>query len=404
MKSATMRVTLPDICEVVTDGTHDSPRLLPSGIPFIKGKHISSGRIDFEDCDYISEEDHAKCVRRVKPQSGDVLFSNIGSVGDAARVTDDIEFSIKNLALFRPDRAKVDPLYFYYLVVSPFFRGHFLNVRSGSAQPFISLENFRSLKFPCLTNRTLQERIGRILSAYDDLIENNRRRIQLLEQAARLLYKEWFVHLRFPGHEHVKIKNGVPEGWEKGIVADFFDTTSGGTPSRENPDFFAGDINWVKTQELNEDFIFETEEKITEEAVKKSSTKLFPENTLLVSIYGGTNIGRTGILAVPATSNQACVALFPRHPSANHIFAQLFFQSIRDSLIGVAQGAAQTNISQQTLRKVTMVISPEATMRHFLEFAEPIYEQLKNLKKQNMGIAKARDLLVPRLMHGEVSV
>ena len=206
---------LPDICTLVTDGTHDSPKIQPSGVPFIKGKHISSGRIDFETCDFIAEEDHTKCVKRVKPQVDDVLFANIGSVGDVARVTDEREFSIKNVALFRPDPSKVDPTYFYYLVVSSSFRGVFLNARSGAAQPFISLEAFRSHRFPFNPDKAQQHKTGIILSAYDDMIENNRRRMALLEEAARQLYREWFVRLRFPGHEHTRITDGVPDGWEK---------------------------------------------------------------------------------------------------------------------------------------------------------------------------------------------
>jgi len=251
---------------------------------------------------------------------------------------------------------------------------------------------------------SVQDRIVSILSTYDDLIENNRRRIQLLEQAARLLYREWFVRLRFPGHEHATITDGVPEGWENGTVADFFDTTSGGTPSRKRPEFFEGDTNWVKTQELNEDFIFETEEKITTEALSKSSAKLFPSGTLLVSIYAGTNIGRTGILEMPSASNQACVALFPRHPFSNFIFAQLFFQNIRETLIGIAQGSAQTNISQQILRKVPMLMPSKTLMQNFLAALAPVYDQLKNLKLQNMRFEESRDLLLPRLMNGEVTV
>lgn len=273
----------------------------------------------------------------------------------------------------------------------------------GAAQNNLNAAQVKAFKIPC-PPLAVQNAIGDILSAYDDLIENNRRRIQLLEQAARLLYKEWFVHLRFPGHEHVKIVDGVPEGWGIGTVADFFDTTSGGTPSRKRSEFFEGDINWVKTQELNEDFIFETGEKITTEALSKSSAKLFPSETLLVSIYGGTNIGRTAILAIPSASNQACVALFPRHPSSNFIFAQLFFQINRESLIGIAQGAAQTNISQQTLRKVSMVMPSKALMQNFLVTLIPVYDQLKNLKLQNMKLEESRDLLLPRLMNGEVAV
>ena len=132
--------------------------------------------------------------------------------------------------------------------------------------------------------------------------------------------------------------------------------------------------------------------------------KLFPSETLLVSIYGGTNIGRTAILAMPSASNQACVALFPRHPSSNFIFAQLFFQINRESLIGIAQGAAQTNISQQTLRKVSMIMPSKALMQNFLATLAPVYDQLKNLKLENMRLEESRDLLLPRLMNGEVAV
>ena len=153
MSAVTIKVSLPEICELVTDGTHDSPKLQPSGVPFIKGKHISSGRIDFEACDFITEQDHLKCIQRVKPRTNDVLFSNIGSVGDVARVSDNIEFRIKNVALFRPSPEKVDPLFFYYFVRSSYFREHFLNVRSGSAQPFISLESFRTIQFNCFTGQ-----------------------------------------------------------------------------------------------------------------------------------------------------------------------------------------------------------------------------------------------------------
>ena len=104
------------LCGLITDGTHDSPKLQTSGIPFIKGKHISSGEIDFNNCDHITEQDHIKCIQRVKPQKYDVLLANIGSVGDVALVKDDREFSIKNVALLRPNEHKISQLYFYYLV------------------------------------------------------------------------------------------------------------------------------------------------------------------------------------------------------------------------------------------------------------------------------------------------
>jgi type I restriction enzyme, S subunit len=209
---------MEQVCELVTDGTHDSPRLQKEGVPFIKGKHISGGTIDFSICDFISETDHEEACKRVKPQRGDILFSNIGSVGDTAVVKDDREFSIKNVALFRPDRRKVDQNYFYYLVLSSEFRSNVMNVRSGSAQPFISLANLRSFEVTYHEDHNVQRRIAGILSAYDELIENNQRRIKILEEMARSLYREWFVHFRFPGHDKVKMVPSplgpIPQGWE----------------------------------------------------------------------------------------------------------------------------------------------------------------------------------------------
>jgi type I restriction enzyme S subunit len=108
------KITLEDLCALVTDGTHDSPKLQSEGVPFIKGKHISSGFIDFDNCDYITYDDHLKVIARSNPEKGDTLLSNIGSVGDAAFVNVDFEFSIKNVALLKPDPAKVEPRYLYY--------------------------------------------------------------------------------------------------------------------------------------------------------------------------------------------------------------------------------------------------------------------------------------------------
>ena len=125
----------------------------------------------------------------------------------------------------------------------------------GAAQPLLTQGILKVIRTR-VAHQRIQSTIASILSSYDDMIENNRRRIQLLEQAARLLYKEWFVHLRFPGHKHTKIIDGVPVGWVEGVVADFYTSASGGTPSRKVPDFYSGEIPWVKTQELTSNFYF----------------------------------------------------------------------------------------------------------------------------------------------------
>ncbi len=241
-----------------------------------------------------------------------------------------------------------------------------------------------------------------MLSAYDDLIENNRRRMALLEESARLLYREWFVRLRFPGHEHTPIVNGLPEGWTKGCVSDFYDTASGGTPSRTNPDFFTGDTLWAKTQELMNGFVIDTEEKITEDALRQSAAKVFPDRTLLVAMYGAT-IGQVGILANPAASNQACCAILPRDERANYIHAFLFFRENKEKLIGLSQGAAQNNINQQIIRAYPMTMPTRRLAKIFYASLSPVFEQWLVTQGMNEKLKAARDLLLPRLM-SEIAV
>ncbi|CBL43984.1 Type I restriction-modification system specificity subunit [gamma proteobacterium HdN1] len=276
------------------------------------------------------------------------------------------------------------------------------SLSKGAAQNNLNAAQVKSFNIP-KPPKKVQEKIGDILSSYDDLIENNRRRIQLLEESARLLYQEWFVHLRFPGHEQVKIIDGVPEGWSSGVLSDFFETSSGGTPSRKIPEFYAGDIPWVKTQELNDSYIFNTSEKISEEAIIKSSAKLFPAGTVLIAMYGAT-IGETGVLAISAASNQACCALFPKNKELTTEFTHLFAMNSKQGLINLSQGAAQNNISQQIIRNFPFVLPSELILKEFNDVVSNIYNQKFNLERQNISLLKARDLLLPKLMSGELTV
>nr|WP_321483692.1 restriction endonuclease subunit S [uncultured Cohaesibacter sp.] len=261
------------------------------------------------------------------------------------------------------------------------------------------LSNFPIL----LPDLPTQERIAGVLSAYDDLIENNRRRIALLEQAARLLYREWFVHFRFPGHETTKFVDGLPEGWSVGEISDLFNTSSGGTPSRKIESFYGGTINWLKTQELQNCFIFETDEQITDEAIKRSAAKVFPENTVVVAMYGAT-IGQLGILAEPSSTNQACCALLPKRDTSDYLYCYCVMEHSARALKDRGQGAAQNNVSQQVIKAMEVTIPSAEILDEFNSKVEGIFQQRKNLQRQIRKLAKARDLLLPRLMDGRIPV
>lgn len=399
MITTAIKVTLPQICELVTDGTHDSPKLQTAGIPFIKGKHISSGRIDFANCDYITEQDHSKCVRRVKPKTNDVLFSNIGSVGDAARVTDDVEFSIKNVALFRPDDRVIDPVYFYYLVISPYFRGHFLNVISGSAQPFISLESFRSLEFTYLANRAIQNRVGQQLSAYDDLLENNARRIKLLEESARLLYEEWFVRLRFPGHEHTPIHNALPKGWQPKVLCDLCQTVRETVhPNELEPDTPYIGLEHIPRRSITLGTWGRAEDVDSTKHRFRAGDILFGK----IRAY----FHKVGITLTDGIASSDAIVI---RPESEDLLPLVLMTTSSDHFVRTAaqtarEGSKMPRADWKLMQQFSVPLPPTPVLKAFNDFVTPILRQLKAVTFANQKLQQARDLLLPRLMNGEIMV
>lgn len=359
-------------------------------------------RSDFtDDLLYLNEREyHFLAKSKVKPY--DIIMNKIANAGSIYLMPDlnrPVSLAM-NLFLLRFDERVHQRFIFYLMKINEPYIKTFAN---GSATKTITKQAVRNLIFK-IPPLPIQRKIASILSAYDDLIENNLKRIALLEKFNKLLYEEWFVRLRFPGHEHTKIVDEMPEGWESGLIEDFYETSSGGTPNRTKPDFYSGDINWIKTQELDGKFIFESEERITEEAIRKSSAKVFPAQTVIVSIYGGTNIGRTGILVNPASTNQACCALFPKQEWVCPYYTLLKFQNMRSFLINLSQGAAQTNISQQVIKGLKAVMPTKSLTQNFSDAVTPAFEQIKNLQQQNQKLKQARDILLPKLINGQIAV
>ncbi|AKB84508.1 restriction endonuclease subunit S [Methanococcoides methylutens] len=395
-------VSLADIAESTRYGYTASASNKKVGPKFLRITDIVPLNIDWDSVPYCKIEE--KDISKFSLQPGDIVIARTGATVGYAKLIREDEQSVfaSYLVRIRIDPKKADPGYVGRVVESNIYKRFVLSRVSGAAQPNANAKVLSSFQFP-IPDMSTQHRIVSILSAYENLIKNNQRRIELLEQSARLLYREWFVNLRFPGHEHVKVMDGVPEGWDNGCVSDFYDTSSGGTPSRKNPDFFTGEIKWVKTQELLNRFITDTEEKITQEAIKKSSAKLFPEKTVLVAMYGAT-IGQVGIIASPAASNQACCAIMAKDPRASFMHSFLFFLENKQTLVGLSMGAAQNNINQQIIRSFPMLMPPSQLIYIFNDALTPVFDQWLNLYIQNQKLQEARDILLPKLMSGEIIV
>lgn len=372
---------------------------------FLNTGNVTADGFRFSDCQFITEKKDG-LLQKGKLSRSDIVMTTRGTIGNVGYYNNSIPYEHlrinSGMVIFRADKQKLLPSFLYLFLRSSGFKRQVQVLRSGTAQPQLPIRDIKTIEIRLPEIKT-QRRIAHFISTYDGLIENNRRRIKLLEEIAREFYKEWFVRFRFPGHQHVKVKNGVPEGWSEGVIADFYQTSSGGTPSRKRPEYYTGNIIWVKTQELQNSYIFETNEKITDEAISNSSAKLFPKYTVLVAMYGAT-IGQAGILAVPGCSNQACCALVPRVDSANYIYAFLFILENRAGLVNLGQGAAQNNISQEIIKNYPMIFPSSKFMTKFIENLSPIFQQIENLVTQIMQLEKARDFLLPKLIRGEIAV
>lgn len=293
--------------------------------------------------------------------------------------------------------------FLYWLLRTPAYQRRIANTCNGVNVKHTSPERIYSYKF-LLPNKSTQTRIADILSSYDDLIENNNRRIQLLEQTAQELYKEWFVRFRFPGHENTKFENGLPEGWERNKIQKYYHTCSGGTPSRNKPEYFENGIYpWVKTGEIKDCVIIDTEEHITQEAINNSSAKVLSARSVAMAMYG-VNIGLLAYFDREMTCNQACCVFSDKRNFSSKHYLYYYLKSIREYLLLISFGAAQQNLSQDLIKKIKITTPAERVVQDFEERIDEVYDNIRILLIKNQNLVAQRDLLLPRLMSGKMEV
>lgn len=272
-----------------------------------------------------------------------------------------------------------------------------------AAQPGLSVTKLARLRIE-MPDKKYQDKIASLLSVYDGLISINEKRIKTLEQMAENLYKEWFVRFRFPGYENAEFENGIPKGWLRGKIETYYDTTSGGTPSRNNEEFYInGIIPWVKTGEIKDSIILDTEEHITEFAINKSSAKILPKGCVIMAMYG-VNIGMLSYLSKEMSCNQACCAFTDKRNLSSRHYLFHYMKSIRDYLLLIGFGAAQQNLSQDLIKRIRITMPSDEIVKLFEKRINDYYNQIYNLLKQNRNLIKQRDLLLPRLMSGKLEV
>ena len=399
---------LKDICSI------KSGKRIPLGMdftteitnyPYIRARDIKGGKIQTDDLIYIDEIVFNK-IKKYIIKSGDIAITIVGaSVGDVAYAQEEIDgFNLtENAVRLTEFNSVVDGKYLFYVLNQEQYHEYMQTVAGGAAQPKLGIYKVERIKV-FLPPLNLQKEIASVLAAYDNLIENNNKRIRLLEQMAENLYKEWFVRFRFPGHEKVGFENGLPKGWKREKIGKVYNTCSGGTPSRVNEDFYNnGSIPWVKTGELQDCLIHDAEEFITEDALKRSSAKLLPNHSLLMAMYG-VNIGKLGILRKEMTCNQAVCAFLPKTADQTFYYLYFYLKGIRNYLLSISFGAAQQNLSQALIKNVRIMIPHNDTLQKFENKVSCYFDQISIYQRQNEQLARQRDLLLPRLMSGKLEV
>ena len=386
---------------------------LLSEVSVYRKDRIGSDKVNKEN--YISTEnmlpnrggvENATTVASAKSfpayKKGDILLSNIRPYFKKIWYATQ-EGGCSNDVLVVKAGKTVDSKCLYYVLSDNNFFNYSTVTSKGTKMPRGSQNAIMKYWVPNLDLPT-QKKIADILSSYDELIKANNERIELLEQTAQELYQEWFVRFRFPGYENVQFENGIPEGWERNKIQKYYNTCSGGTPSRSKLEYFENGVYpWVKTGEIKDCVIIDTEESITQEAVNSSSAKVLPAKSVAMAMYG-VNIGLLAYFDSEMTCNQACCVFSDKRGFSSKHYLYYYLKSIREYLLLISFGAAQQNLSQDLIKKIKITMPSDDIIQDFEKRIDDIYESIRILLMQNKNLAVQRDMLLPRLMSGKLEV
>ena len=387
---------------------------------YLTSKNFKDGKLDLSKIDYISPNDYErhfkeKSTTLTKPKAGDVLFSIIGSIGEPYLVRPQDLFGLSSsVSILRANTKIIFPKYLYYWIRGHIFQNALYGIKGGVAQGYVSLEMIKSLPlvYPPLST---QHKITTILSAYDDFIENNTRRIKILEEMAQALYREWFVNFRFPGHEKVKIVESEfglkPGGWEVKTLKDVLKGLESGTRPKGGINPLDCDVPSIGAENIlglgqydysKEKYISSTfYENMKRGRVRSGDVLLYKD---------GAKIGRKAMFVDGFPHTKCCINehVFILRTndccSQNYLYFWLDQPEMTQKIRNLNANAAQPGINQAGVRSLPIILPDQTTFNKFESIIEPLLIQLFNLAKKNIILRHSRDLLLPKLISGEVDV
>jgi type I restriction enzyme S subunit len=405
------RSTLGRACSLVTDGTHDSPKESQTGFPLVTGKCITGGRIRLNEAYLISEQDHRAVIARSKPELGDILFANIGnSIGELARVETQTEFSIKNVALFKPSH-KIESQFLKYYLLAPAVQSYIKGTTYGSAQPFIGLATLRSFPVP-LPPIHEQRAIAHSLSLLDEKIELNRFMNETLKKTVAAIFKDWFLEFnRISASERIESEFGqIPPRWKITSLGNHVEAIRGLS-------YKGASLSGVGVALHNLNSVYEGG------GYKYEGIKYYKGE------FKDRHLVRAGDIIVANTEQGfdnlllGYPAIIPRHFGEKGIFSHHLFRVVprdgspvtrhflyyllmvpltRNQILGCTNGTTVNMLSSDGLNLPCFVLPPAELIQRFEAIASPIHDLIEANVECNKTLLELRNTLLPKLISGEI--
>ena len=398
--NSSQSLTLDQACDFIVDCLHNTAPIQDEGYPSIRTPNIGKGRLLLDGVNRVSEETYRIWTQRAVPEAGDLILAREAPAGNVAVVKEGEKVCLGQRTVhLRPNRQVVDPDFLCYFLLAPPQQGRLLAAETGATAKHVNMLDIRRLELPNLPALASQRKAGEILAAYDDLIENNRRRMALLEESARLLYREWFVRLRFPGYEHTPVVDGVPQGWERRTLGNLCCEIR----DMVLPEALEPDTPYIGLEHIPRRSISLNEWGTVDEVTSSKSRFKMGE-----IIFGKIRpyFHKVGVAFVDGVASSDAIVVRPAEITLHGL---VLMTMSSDEFVAVTaqqmkEGSKMPRADWKQMKAYPVPVPPSGLLSNFDGVIQPIVEQLKSISLANQKLRIARDLLLPRLMSGELAV
>ena len=409
-RSEGSKTILSEVCEFIVDCPHSTANDEGVGFPLVRTPNVGKGRLVYNDMHRVSEDVYNQRNFRAVPQEDDLIFAREAPAGNVALIRKGEKVCLgQRTVLLRPNKQKVDPSFLTYYLLAPKQQYGLTGTANGATVAHVNMPTIRNLSIE-LPDIKVQRKLGGILSAYDNLIENNQKQIKLLEEAAQRLYKQWFIDLRYPGHETTKIVDGLPERWRNVTLGDVYGKIESGSRPKGGIDssirdgvVSVGAENVIGLGQYN----YSSEKLVSHEFYENSKRGKVEDRDILV-YKDGAYIGRTSLFQDEFPRkvmmvNEHVFLLNAKNPLYQYyLFFTLNRQEYFDKMQKLNKNSAQPGINQDALKSLVIIWPEDHLVKNFDNFVKPLVKKIFSLAKQNYELSQSRNRFLPKLMDGEI--